>query len=443
MQRMVVQVCEIEFIVTDTEAEALALEDNLIKANQPPYNVLLKDDKKYPYLCITWSNDYPQLFVTRNRRWRSQKGEGDRARADRYYGPYTDVRLLRHTLGLVKRIFPLRQRWKPLHKDRTCLNYDIGRCPGVCQGEIDPDSYRQTLLQVAMVFQGQAEKLIGELSDRMAAAAAAENYEAAARLRDQVRGLQQLGETQKVSLPNSTASRDAIALAADENRACIQLFQVRSGKLVGRLAFVAERLRSREASAEVPSAVSPLNAMEIDAVETFDTIDGVDATKEAAAAIDDSDLPSILQRVLEAHYQNCDPVEIAPEILTQFPLPEAEFLEGWLSEKKRRKVTLLAPQRQMKAELLDMVERNAQYELDRAQRSATRNAIALQRLSDVLDLPGLPHRIEGYDISHIQGSDAVGSRVVFVDGLPAKQHYRRYKIRDPEVRSGRSDDYAS
>ncbi|MEO1132145.1 MAG: excinuclease ABC subunit UvrC [Cyanobacteria bacterium J06639_1] len=434
IQRMVVQVCEIEFIVTDTEAEALALEDNLIKANQPPYNVLLKDDKKYPYLCITWSNDYPQLFITRNRRWRSQKGDSDRARADRYYGPYTDVRLLRHTLGLVKRIFPLRQRWKPLHKDRTCLNYDIGRCPGVCQGLIDPESYRDTLQQVAMVFQGQAEKLVGELGDRMAAAAEAENYEAAARLRDQVRGLQQLGETQKVSLPNSTASRDAIALAADENRACIQLFQVRSGKLVGRLAFVAERMRRD--TGEQAASVESLDS-------NADAPDPSTSTDAATAQIDNSDLPSILQRALEAHYQNCDPVEIAPEILTQFPLPDAEFIEGWLSEKKRRKVTLVSPQRQMKAELLEMVERNAQYELDRAQRSATRNAIALQRLSDVLDLPGLPHRIEGYDISHIQGSDAVGSRVVFVDGLPAKQHYRRYKIRDPEVRSGRSDDYAS
>ncbi|MEM9511265.1 MAG: excinuclease ABC subunit UvrC [Cyanobacteria bacterium P01_E01_bin.48] len=431
IQRMVVQVCEIEFIVTDTEAEALALEDNLIKANQPPYNVLLKDDKKYPYLCMTWSEDYPQLFITRNRRWKSRQTKGDRARTDRYYGPYTDVRLLRHTLGLVKRIFPLRQRWKPLHKDRPCLNYDIGRCPGVCQGLIDPMSYRQTLQQVAMIFQGQAETLMGELSQRMLTAAEAENYEAAARLRDQVKGLQQLGETQKVSLPNSTVSRDAIALAADERHACIQLFQVRSGKLVGRLAFVAERACNR-------------SALENKTEETSETVAVLGNSENVPAAeADDSDLPLILQRALEAHYRNCDPVEIAPEILTQFPLPDADFIESWLSEAKRRKVTLIAPQRQSKAELLEMVERNAQYELDRAQRSADRNAMALKRLSEVLDLPGLPHRIEGYDISHIQGSDAVGSRVVFIDGLPAKQHYRRYKIRNPDIHSGRSDDFAS
>jgi excinuclease ABC subunit C len=404
IQRMVVQVCEIEFIVTDTEGEALALEDNFIKNHQPPYNVLLKDDKKYPYLCITWSDDYPQLFITRNRRLQSPRKSGKGAaeiptRSDRYYGPYTDVGSLRYTLSLVKRIFPLRQRRLPLYKDRTCLNYDIGRCPGVCQGLITPEAYRSTLEQVAMVFQGQADTLFADLEQRMLAAAEAENYETAARLRDQMQGLQQLGEHQKVSLPNSTASRDAIALAANDRRACIQLFQVRAGKLVGRLGFIAENRG------------------------------------------DDPAL--ILQRVLEEHYQHCDAVEIPPEILTQHPLPDADFLETWLSEKKGRKVTLEAPQRQLKAELLEMVERNAQYELDRTQRLADRDASALQRLADVLDLPAPPHRMEAYDISHIQGSDAVGSRVVFIDGLPAKQHYRRYKIRNPEVRIGRSDDFAS
>ena len=306
-QRMVMQICDIEIIVTDTEAEALALEDNLIKTNQPPYNVLLKDDKKYPYLCITWSQDYPQLYITRNRRIQKENN----GKRDRYYGPYTDVSQLRYTFGLVKRIFPLRQRFKPLYKNRTCLNYDIGRCPGVCQGKISVEDYHTTLNSVAMVFQGQADELVDRLQERMIEAAGHENFETAARLRDQIKGLQHLGERQKVSLPNSTASRDAIALAANPHRACIQLFQVRAGKLVGRLGFVAENKGD--------------------------------------------DLALILQRVLEEHYQNCDPVEIPPEILTQYDLSDAEFLESWLSEKKGRKVSLIAPQRQMKAELVDMV----------------------------------------------------------------------------------------
>ncbi len=391
IQRMVVQVCEIEFIVTDNESEALALEDNLIKTYQPPYNVLLKEERKYPYLCITWSEPYPQIYITRHRRLNQNQ--------DKYYGPYTDVGLLRYTLGLVKRIFPLRQRPKPLYKDRPCLNYDIGRCPGVCQGLIRPEEYRKTVAQVAMIFQGQTDELIRELKEKMAQAAEQENYEAAARYRDQIRSLEQLGESQKVSLPNSTVSRDALALAMDDSRACIQLFQVRAGKLVGRLGFIAENRG------------------------------------------DDPAL--ILQRVLQEHYQYCDPVEIPSEILTQYELPDRDFLESWLSQKKGRKVSLLAPQRQSKAELIELVERNARLELARSQRLASREAEALERLAEVLDLPAAPRRLEAYDISHLQGSDAVGSQVVFIDGLPAKQHYRRYRIRNPEVRPGHSDDFAS
>jgi excinuclease ABC subunit C len=391
IQRMVVQVCEIECIVTDTEAEALALEDNLIKTHQPPYNVLLKDDKKYPYLCITWSDPYPQLFITRQRKL-------DKTR-DKYYGPYTDVGLLRYTFGLVKRIFPLRQRWKPLYRNRTCLNYDIGRCPGVCQGLITSEDYRQTLTQVAMVFQGQTEELLTSLNAQMQEAALQENFEAAARYRDQIRGLEKLGESQKVSLPNSTVSRDALALALDETRVCIQLFQIRAGKLVGRLGFTAENRG------------------------------------------DDPAL--ILQAVLQEHYQHCDPVEIPLEILTQYALPETELLEDWLSQKKGKRITLTSPQRQMKAELIELVERNATLELHRIQRRADQDAEALNRLAEVLGLPEAPYRLEGYDISHLQGSDAVASQVVFIEGIPAKQHYRRYKIRNPNIHIGQSDDFAS
>ena len=227
IELMVRQVAAIEFIVTDTEAEALALEANAIKQHQPHFNVLLKDDKKYPYLCITWSEAYPRIFITRKRRL-------GRAR-DRYYGPYTDGFTLRTTLRLVKRLFPLRQRRRPLHKDRPCLNYDIGRCPGVCQGLITPEQYRATLDRVAMIFQGRSDELMTELERQMAAAAEELNFELAAQLRDRLRGLQHLGENKKVALPDDRVSRDAIALAADLERACVQLFQVRAGRLTGRL----------------------------------------------------------------------------------------------------------------------------------------------------------------------------------------------------------------
>ncbi|MEO0377091.1 MAG: excinuclease ABC subunit UvrC [Cyanobacteria bacterium P01_A01_bin.17] len=388
---MVRQVTDIEFIVTDSEAEALALEANLIKQHQPHFNVLLKDDKKYPYLCITWSEEYPSIFITRRRRLGKKQ--------DRYYGPYVDTRLLRSTLHLVKQIFPLKQRRRPLFKDRPCLNYDIGRCPGVCQRLVTPEEYRKTLQKIAMIFQGRTGELIAILNEQMQLASADLNFEYAARLRDQIAGLQNLGADQKVALPDDTVSRDAIALAADEQSACIQLFQIRAGRLVGRLGFMAD-----------PQSGS---------------------------------VGAILQRALEEHYTHVDPVEIPAEILVQTELPEAELLAGGLCDRKGRKVTVLCPQRQTKAELIQMVERNAGHELMRTQRARDLSTQAQQDLADLLDLPDLPRRIEGYDISHIQGSDAVASRVVFVDGLPAKQHYRRYKIKDPTVRTGHSDDFAS
>ncbi len=387
---MVKQVTEIEFIVTDTETEALALEANLIKQHQPYFNVLLKDDKKYPYVCITWTEDYPRIFITRKRQVGKEK--------DKFYGPYTDSRLLREILRLCKRIFPLRQRPQPLFKDRPCLNYDLGRCPGVCQKLILPEEYRKIVQKIAMVFQGRTQELIDILAEQMHKSAEAENFESAARIRDQIAGLKSLNADQKVSLPDDTVSRDAIALFSDEQLACIQLFQIRAGQLVGRLAFVA------------------------------------DAHAEPGA---------ILQRVLEEHYQTADSVEIPIEILVQHELPDGEILADVLTGRKGRKVTILAPQRQTKAELIEMVERNAQYELQRMQKLGDRNQEAMQDLATIVDLPELPHRIEGYDISHIQGSNAVASQVVFIDGLPAKQHYRHYKIKNPTVTTGHSDDFAS
>jgi excinuclease ABC subunit C len=388
---MVSQVAEIEFIVTDTEAEALALEANLIKQHQPHYNVLLKDDKKYPYVCITWSEDYPRIFITRKRRATQQR--------DRYYGPYVDTRLLRYTLHIVKRVFPLRQRRKPLFKDRPCLNYDLGRCPGVCQSMISPEDYHQIVQKVAMVFQGRSDELVESLQGKMDKAVERLDFEKAAQYRDQMKALSSLNAEQKVALPDDTVSRDAIALAADDKHCCIQLFQIRAGKLVGRLGFFADARSGTSGE--------------------------------------------ILQRVLEEHYVTVESVEIPTEILVQHELPEPEILGDWLSTKKARKVSLLTPQRQGKAELIEMVERNANYELERTQRVSDRNNQALQDLTAILNLAELPKRIEGYDISHIQGSNAVASQVVFVDGIPAKQHYRHYKIKNPEVKIGHSDDFAS
>ena len=398
---MVRQVCEIEFIVTDSEAEALALEANLIKQNQPHFNVLLKDDKKYPYLCITWSEAYPRIFITRRRRFRSP--------LDRFYGPYVDVGLLRRTLGLVKRVFPLRQRPQPLYRERTCLNYDIGRCPGVCQEKISSQDYHRSLRQVAMVFQGRNEELLELLHAQMERYAERLDFESAARVRDQIQGLDTLTADQKMSIGDSSVSRDVIALAVDARVAAVQLFQMRAGKLVGRLGYTADA--------------------------------------ECLAGVDDQQrgplLGRILQTVIEEHYSQVEGVEIPPELLVQHTLPQQALIEGWLGELRGRKVKLAVPQRQQKADLIDLVVRNASYELQRAQRASEQNLLATEDLAQLLDLLAAPRRIEGYDISHIQGSDAVASQVVFIDGLPARQHYRKYKIRSAAVRAGHSDDFMS
>ena len=383
------QVCDIEFIVTDSEAEALALESNLIKNHQPHFNVLLKDDKKYPYLCITWSEPYPRIFITRRRRFRSP--------LDRFYGPYVDVGLLRRTLFLVKRVFPLRQRPRPMYPDRTCLNYNIGRCPGVCQEKVTSEAYHRTLRKVAMVFQGRSDELQTLLEEQMERYAERLDFESAARVRDQLQGLDQLTADQKMSLPDSSVSRDVLALACDDRLAAVQLFQMRAGKLVGRLGYAADAC-------------------------------GMEAGM-------------ILQRVIEEHYSQVDAVEIPPELLVQHPLPQQELLEDWLSEQRERKVHIRCPKQRQKADLIELVQRNADFELLRAKQGQEQQALATEDLAQLLDLPSPPRRIEGYDISHIQGSDAVASQVVFVDGLPAKQHYRKYKIRSSSIRSGHSDDF--
>lgn len=388
---MVGKVHDFELILTDTEAEALVLEDNLIKTNRPKYNVLLKDDKQYPYLCITWSEEYPRVFVTRRR--------GALHPEDKYFGPYTDSDGLHKTLRFLKKIFPLRQRDTPVFKDRPCINFDIGRCLGLCQRLASPHEYRHIVRQVQMVLQGRTSELIAQLETQMEAAAEALNFEHAARLRDRVLGLQQLGEHQKITIPDSSVSRDAIALATDDKTVSIQLFQVRSGKLIGRLGF------------------SSLNTGE--------------------------EPGRILQRALEEQYREAAPEEIPLEVLTQHPLPEADILRAWLAEKKGRRIEIHTPQRQLKAELIELVARNAEAELQRLSRFSRRQEKALVNLADALELGAIPRRIECYDISHIQGTDTVASRVVFIDGSPARQHYRHYKIRDPRIQAGRPDDFAS
>ncbi len=386
---MVRQITSIEIIVTDNESEALVLESNLIKNNKPHFNILLKDDKKYPYLCITWSEDYPRVFITRRRIHRKDK--------DRFYGPYVDVTLLRQTLSLVKRYFPLRQRPRPLYKDRTCLNFSIGRCPGVCQKKISSKDYHHSLRRVEMIFQGRNDALKLILEEQMKRSSDNLNFEEAALIRDQIKALKQLNEQQKMASPDSTINRDVIALASDNRLASVQLFQMREGKLIGRLAFTTD-------------------------------------SKNLSQGM-------IIQLVIEEHYGHIDTIEIPSEILIQYELPQLDLITYWLRDLKGSQVRIIEPKRQAKAELIDLAHRNALYELERLKKGEEKQVLALEDLAQLLELVTPPRRIEGYDISHIQGSDPVGSQVVFIDGIPAKQHYRKYKITSSSINIGHSDDF--
>ena len=388
---MVRQITEIEIIVTDSEYEALNLESNLIKTNKPYFNILLKDDKKYPYLCITWSEQYPRIFITRKRR--------NRNNFDRYYGPYVDVGLLRKTLFIIKKIFPLRQRPRPVYKDRTCLNYSIGRCPGVCQEIISSEDYKKTMKQVSMIFQGRNDDLEVFLEQKMNQYSNDLEFENAAKIRDQILGLKLLTESQKISIPDSSINRDIFGIVSENNISSIQIFQMRSGKLIGRIGYTQK--------------------------------------------IDNSDEKEILQRVLEEHYINVEGVEIPSEILLQFNLPKHNTIEEWLSELRQKKVKLIIPKRNKKFETVEMVLKNAKLELERILNGIQDNESAIEDLTQILELTNQPRRIEGYDISHIQGTDPVASQVVFIDGIPSKQNYRKYKIKDPNIFIGHSDDFAS
>ena len=380
---MVRQITEIEIILTDNEYEALNLESNLIKTNKPYFNILLTDDKKYPYVCITWSEKFPRIYITRRRR--------NRNNIDRYYGPYVDVGLLRKTLLLIKKIFPLRQSKlsKSFYREITGVNLD----------EMSSEDYKKIIKQVSMIFQGRNADLVKILEKKMNFFSKDMQYEKAAKIRDQIIGVKLLTESQKISVPDSSINRDIFGIVTKDNISSIQIFQMRSGKLVGRIGY--------------------------------------------SQKLNNSNENEVLQRILEEHYINVDNVEIPNEIIIQFDLPNREVIEEWLCDLKKRKVKIIIPKRNKKLETVELVLKNAELELERIINGLEENELSLEDLTNILELNSIPKRIEGYDISHIQGSDVVASQVVFIDGMPSKQNYRKYKIKNTNVYIGHSDDYAS
>jgi excinuclease ABC subunit C len=389
VRAMVSHVHDFDYIITDSEVEALILECNLIKENEPKYNVRLKDDKSYPYLKIT-DEPFPRVVVVRRP-----------AKKDRVFGPYTDAHAVRETTKLLRKLFPLRTCSLDLSERRDyrpCLLYHIGLCNAPCANLQTEEEYQELVDQVVLFLQGRHEQILPELEKKMQEAAERMEYERAARLRDQIRSLQKVIEKQKI-VSDLKLDQDVLGLAVGEDgTACVQLFNVRGGKVVGSEHFLMEAGEER------------------------------DATR-------------ILTAFVEQHYT--DATFIPKEILLPVQVEEQEVVAVWLTQLRGSKVKLHVPQRGEKRQLVEMVATNAETTLRQLQeRKDVRrkaNEAGLRQLQEALSLSDPPHRIEAYDVSNFQGGETVASMVVLIDGEPASSEYRRFKIRTVEG----PDDFAA
>jgi excinuclease ABC subunit C len=388
LHQMMSVVQSLDFIVTDSEQEALILENNLIKKHRPRFNVRLRDDKSYPYIKVSLNEEWPRVFLTR--RFEDDSG--------RYFGPYASAGSVRMTLDLLKKLFRYcSPKWVITgKKPRPCFDYSIRRCVGACSSQIAKDDYREIIDQVILFLEGKQDTVIRDLRSKMERAAEALEFEKAALLRDQVEAVESVTEGQKI-ISAGGGDEDVIAFARERNDACVQIFFVRSGKLIGRENFIMEGTQD-----EVPGHVTA----------------------------------SFIQQFYgSAAY-------VPPRILLQTEPEDMEVIRSWLESVRDGKIDLKVPQRGQKKKLVDMVAENAKQALAqlKAKRLADtgKTALALKELQERLHLPRLPNRVECYDISNIRGTSAVGSMVVFENGRPKPSYYRRFKIKTVEG----IDDYA-
>jgi excinuclease ABC subunit C len=428
-QILVSRIARFDTIVTQTEVEALVLEDTLIKQHQPHYNLALKDDKRYPWLGLS-GDAYPRLFVTRRPR-----RDGSRTR---YFGPYPDSRSLWQLLQLLRKSFALRQRPKPLFKDRPCMNYHMKLCPGPCQNLVSIEDYDETVRQLVLVLKGHTTELTHRLTNNMHTAANDLNFERAAMLRDRLKTVELLAQKQSVVSDDLTLNADAIALASDGWTACFNVVVVRQGRMVASKPFTSNLAQG---------------ACLAEAYASF--------IRQYYRAVEDDDLPTevLYQRGLASIDEGVsDPLPKEEETITLPNLPlgalvadDADVLGQWLTQRRlsivgnRTHVKVVAPQRGHKADVLAIALKNAQLALEQSRlQEATRRkndpVQALKDLQTALGLPRYPQRMECYDISHFQGAQTVASMVVFTNGVPDPAQYKRFKIHCAE---GEPDDFAS
>lgn len=386
VKSMVKNIAKFEYIITDSELEALILECNLIKQYRPKYNVLLRDDKTYPYIKVTVNEDYPRVLKVR-------KVLKDKAK---YFGPYTNITAVNDTLEIIRNTYPIRTcnidiEKAIANKVRPCLNKHIKKCIGPCTGEVSKEEYNKMIEEVILFLSGKEERLIKILKEKMNKCAMDFNFEDAAIYRDKIRSLEDMVQKQKIDSGTSDLNQDIIAMARAHDEACVQVFFIRNGKIVGREHFILE-------------------------------------------GVMDSSRKSILSSFVKQFYISQD--YIPKEIIIEDEIEDSFVLEEWLTDKKGQKVNIKVPQKGDKKNLIEMVRKNAIEYLEKFSNlnklKYQKSIGALEELKNILGLKDTPKRIESFDISNIQGVDSIGSMVVFTDGKKDKKEYRRYKIKTVE-----------
>ncbi|MBR4748189.1 MAG: excinuclease ABC subunit UvrC [Abditibacteriota bacterium] len=389
-RRMVFEIRDLDFVVVDTEREAFILENNLIKKHMPPYNVLLKDDKSYPYIAVTLSDTYPRVLV----RHKLRRSKNDR---DRYFGPYTDGAAVKETVSLIRRIFRVPCGYRePDKAKKGCMYWHIGQCVGVCAGKATHADYMEAVSDVIAFLEGKRTELIKELRARMLSASDNMDFEQAARLRDQIRSIERISGNQNI-ISGDLADRDVLALDMSGGFACVYVIQMRKGCVIGQNSF-----ELTNADEEAPEAA--------------------------------------LSGFVSSYYgeQNIPPSEILVSCAAE------EGLADTLSALRGSRVSVIMPRKGRKKELLLLAVNNAAKQLDMIKKRFTAadsfNTESLAELAEAAGMDHLPLRMECYDISHIQGDCTVASLVTFINGVPDKDLYRHFKLRSTE---GKPDDFMS
>lgn len=394
---MVPKIAKIECIVVDSEIEALILESELIKKYKPRYNVLLKDDKKFPYFVIT-EEEYPRITVVRKANKNPIKGK--------YFGPYTDSRAMWATLEVIERIFPLKKCKKPKFNSRPCLYYDMGQCMAPCQRLITPEDYKKILKDVELFLTGRRSKLLKVLKKQMELASNNLEFEKAAKYRNSYNDIEKTMEKQKIVSENTKQNNDYIGVMREGNIFCAAVLEIREGCLVNKKDFDFKGIQTE----------------------------------------DKTDYKEIIKAIMREYYSIVDDINIPKNIIVQELPDEKEIYEAWLSERKGANVKITEAKSEKDKEILSLAQKNSIYNLEQ---------IKLKNLSDIqndynevgayikekLNLKKFPHIVECYDISHIQGTNTVASGVVFENGFPKKSLYKKYKLKT--IEKGEVNDFKS